>query len=134
MKIQLSNNETFNIFLECFTKTENDLTIRLFPDEKDLIQLEETFSDSNNTGKILLLDDAGDTVNIANNYSKLSDISKQKEIQIGYEEDGVTPKYGDVVTIKLKKLDEVEQRLAEQEAQLTDVQMALCEIYETMEV
>lgn len=134
MKIQLLNEETFDILLECFTKTDTDLTIRLFPGENDLIQLEETFSDSSNTGKILLLDDTGDTVNIANNYSKLTDISKQKEIKIGCEEDGVTPKYGDVVTIKLEKLDEVELRLDEQEAQLTDVQLALCEIYETMEV
>ena len=81
-----------------------------------------------------LLSEAGEELAIYNDYTRLQSIKQELETVIGYTQDEEqTPVNGKLVTIVISKIDDIEKRLLSTEQQLTELQVAICEIYETVE-
>lgn len=109
--------------------------LKFLPGADSLDSLNTLLLDSEETTKLTLLSDGGETLAIYNGYTKLQSIGKELDAVIGYTQDAdQAPVIGALVTAVLYKPDQTEQRLASLEKQLTDTQMALCEIYEGREV
>lgn len=148
MRIKLSNNKVFDILLDNFVMNHGVLTAQIIPGTENILAIEEMFQDANNTKKIYLMDDPdvispSDTEEaepecevrmVVSGFVKLMHISKDSNIAVGYEVDNFTPIYKDIVTIKLEKESEIEKKQESIETQVTDMQMALCDIYESMGV
>lgn len=134
IKLNGSGKELELIVCGILADTEK-LTIKFLPGEESLDSLNTLLSDSAETGKMTLISESGESLAIYNGFTKLQSISQELEAVIGYAQDEEqTQITGKLVTAVLYKPDQTEQRLASLEEQLTDTQMALCEIYEGMEV
>ncbi len=97
-KILLSNGKGMEIF--GISNSGNVLMIQF--QNGNMMELEETFSDSAALGKIMLQDVAGNTSAVFKNYSILRTISKQKDVVVNE----MTDEKADIITISLEQKPE----------------------------
>lgn len=130
-KIKLLSGDTLELITCGVTNYNDTLTVRFIPENDiTLSEYESLLSDSENTSKIILLSENDEELAIYSKYTEISSISKTKNQVISTNEsEEIT---SDVVTVTLKKPDEIVSRLDSLEAQVTDAQMAMCELYEGM--
>lgn len=97
-KILLSNGKGMEIF--GISNSGNVLMIQF--QNGNMMELEETFSDSAALGKIMLQDVAGNTSAVFKNYSILRTIGKQKDVVVNE----MTDEKADIITISLEQKPE----------------------------
>lgn len=114
---------------------KDTVTVKFLPGDDTLDGLNALLSDPAETDKITLLSEADEELAIYTGYTDLASISLETDAVISYTQDTEqTPITGKLVTAVLRKPDQMEQQIRALEQQITDTQMALCEIYEGMEV
>lgn len=134
-KINLGSGKELELIVCGVLATKDTVTIKFLPGEDTLDGLNTLLSNQVETNKMILLSDAGEELAIYNGYTNLDSIGAEMDAVIGYTEDAEqTPITGKLVTAVLRKPDQITQRVTALEQQVTDTQMALCEIYEGMEV
>lgn len=128
-KIKLYNEETFDIIPNGIRSTSETLTVSFLSPKKDLVSLEEVFSDSANLEKIYLLSDTDEVLRIYSGYSVLDSIEKQKNVVIAttVTEDGESETVADVIYITLRKANETEARLTSLEESVDLLVMSVLE-------
>lgn len=134
-KIKLGSGKELELIVCGILATKDTVTIKFLPGADTLDGLNTLLSDRSETEKMVLISEAGEELAIYNGYTNLESISAETDAVIGYaQEADQTPVTGRLVTVVLRKPDQVEQQIRALEQQITDTQMALCEIYEGMEV
>lgn len=134
-KIKLCSGRELELIVCGIMAVQNAVTIKFLPGDDTLDALNTLLSNSAETGKMTLLSEAGEELAIYTGYTDLASISMETNAVIGYTQDSdQTPITGKLVTVVMHKPDRTEQRLAEHEKQITDTQMALCELYEGLGV
>lgn len=106
------------VSLECLEAPKEMLNIILPKGEMGLSEFEVVFSATANTKRITLLDDEDQEIAMYTNYTKLGALI--------YDPENLT------VSVGIERADETALRIAELEEQMTDAQMALCDIYEIL--
>lgn len=130
-KIKLLSGDTLNLVTCGVTNYKDTLTVRFIPEsDVDLSDYESLLSNRENTSKLILLSEDDEELAIYSKYTEISSISKTKNQVISTN--GSEEIISDVVTVTLEKPDEIVSRLDSLEAQVTDAQMAMCELYEGM--
>lgn len=130
-KIKLLSGDTLELITCGITNYDDTLTVRFIPESNmTLTDYELVLSNSENTSKLILRSEDDEELAIYSKYTELSSISKTKNQVISTT--GSEEKTSDVVTVILKKQNEIVSRLDSLEAQVTDAQMAMCELYEGM--
>jgi hypothetical protein len=137
-RIRLANNQDLAIIINGVHSTDKELNIRFTPEGATLTALDELLSDKTVTSKIVLLSDADEELRIYSGYTKIKTIRLDKNVIVNTtvinEETGEEEyEYADVVTVILAKPNETEEKIASLEDQVTNLQVALCEIYESKE-
>lgn len=80
---------------------------------------------------MILLSESGEELAIYNGYTQLQSITQELDAVIGYTQDEEQEVIsGKLVTVILAKPDQTDQRITSVEGQVTDLQLAMCEIYE----
>lgn len=134
-KIKLGSGKELELIVCGILAAKDTVTIKFLPGTDTLDSLNTLLSDRSETEKMILLSEAGEELAIYNGYTNLGSISAETDAVIGYTQDAdQTPITGKLVTAVLRKPDQITQRVTALEQQVTDTQMALCEIYEGMEV
>ena len=134
-KIKLGSGKELEIIVCGIMAVKDAVTIKFLPGDDTLDALNDLLSEPAETGKMILLSEAGEELAIHTGYTELTSISMEMDAVIGYTQDAEqTPVTGKLVTTVLRKPDQITQRVAVLEQQITDTQMALCEIYEGIEV
>lgn len=129
-KIRLATGAELELITCGVMANSEQVTLSFLAGDETLSSHYDGLSDSEVTKKMILLSEAGEELAIYTNYTVLDSIRLEKNRIIGF--DGEVEKTADVVTVVLKKPDEVSVRLTSLENQITDTQLALCEIYEGM--
>lgn len=114
-KIRLNKGEEFEVTEDGVQALDNILTINLFANEKNIVEFEELFENTENTKKIQLIDHDGSTFSSHLGYIKLLSIKKQMEAIVDYtrdEEGNSVPVTGAVIIVELQRPDEMEARIA----------------------
>ncbi|WP_288647029.1 hypothetical protein [uncultured Lactobacillus sp.] len=133
-KIKLSSGKEYELITCGIALNNGELTLKLLPGDDSLDTINSLFLSENETSKMTLLSEAGEELAIYNDYTRLQSIKQELETVIGYTQDEEqTPVNGKLVTIVISKIDDIEKRLLSTEQQLTELQVAICEIYETVE-
>lgn len=133
-KLKLGSGKELNLIVCGILADSKTVTMKFLPGEEDsLDSLNTVLMDAAETEKMILLSDGGDELSIYNGYTQLQSLSQELEAVIGYtQNEEQTPLTGKLVTAVLCKPDLMEARMASVEQQTTDMQLALCEIYEGM--
>lgn len=131
-KLKLSSGKELNLIVCGILADSKTVTIKFLPGEEDsLDSLNTLLMDAAETRKMTLLSESGEALSIYNGYTRLQSIAQELEAVIGYEQDEEQqPVMGRLVTATLGKIDQMEARMEAMEQQMTDTQLALCEIYE----
>lgn len=114
-KIRLNKGEEFEVTEDGVQALDNILTINLFANEKNIVEFEELFENTENTKKIQLIDHDGSTFLSHLGYTKLQSIKKQMETIVNYtqdEEGNSVPVTGAAIIVELRRPDETEARIA----------------------
>ena len=131
-KIKLGSKE-LNLITCGIIADAQTVTIKFLPGVDNLDALNTLLMDTTETEKMILLSESDEQLAIYNGYTQLQSITQELDAVIGYTQDEMqTPVTGKLVTATLQKPDRTEQRLESAEAQLTDMQLALCEVYEML--
>lgn len=134
-KIKLGSGKELELIVCGILADTNTVTIKFLPGDDSLDTLNTLLIDSAETEKMTLLSESGNELAIYNGYTQLQAIGQELNAVIGYtQDDEQTPITGKLVTATLCKPNQIETRLASVEQQMTDTQIALCEIYEGMVV
>lgn len=134
-KIKLGSGKELELIVCGILAAKDTVTLKFLPGEDSLDTLNTLLSDPAETGKMVLLSEDGEETAIYSGYTGLTSIAMETGAVVGYTQDtDQAPVTGKLVTAVLCKPDETAQRLASLEQQVTDTQMALCEIYEGLEV
>lgn len=132
-KIKLGSGKELELIVCGILAVNNTVTLKFLPGEDSLNELNTLLTDQTETTKMTLISTGGDELAIYNGYTQLQSIGQELDAVIGYTQDEEQdPVTGKLVTVVLAKPDDTVQRLELAEAQLTDMQMALCEVYELM--
>lgn len=132
-KIKLVSGKELNLIICGIMADAQTVTIKFLPGADNLDALNTLLMDTTETEKMILLSESGEQLAIYNGYTQLQSITQELDAVIGYTQDEMqTPVTGKLVTATLRKPDRTEQRLESAEAQLTDMQLALCEVYEML--
>lgn len=132
-KIKLGSGKELDLIVCGIMVDAQVVTIKFLPREDSLDNLNTLLMDTAETEKMILLSESGEQLAIYNGYTQLQSITQELDAVIGYTQDEMqTPVTGKLVTAVLRKPDRTEQRLESAEAQLTDMQLALCEVYEML--
>lgn len=132
-KIKLGSGKELELIVCGILAVNNTVTLKFLPGEDSLDELNTLLTDRTETTKMTLISTGGDELAIYNGYTQLQSIGQELDAVIGYTQDEEQdPVTGKLVTVVLIKPDDTVQRLELAEAQLTDMQMALCEVYELM--
>lgn len=130
-KIKLLSGDMLELITCGITNYNDTLTVRFIPESNmTLTDYESVLSNSENTSRLILVSENDEELAIYSKYTELSSISKTKNQVISTN--GSEETTADVVTVILEKPDEVVSRLESLEAQVTDAQLAMCELYEGM--
>lgn len=134
-KLKLGSGKELELIVCGIMAVKDAVTIKFLPGNDTLDKLNTLLSDPAETGKLILLSESGEELAIYSDYTELDNISVERNAVIGYTQDEEqAPISGRLVTATLSKVDKTEKRIAALEQQITDTQMALCELYEGMEV
>lgn len=132
-KIKLGSGKELDLIVCGIIADQQTVTIKFLPGDDSLDTLNTLLMDTAQTEKMILLSESGEQLSIYNGYTQLQSIGQELDTVIGYEQNEMqTPVTGKLVTAVLRKPDRTEQRLESAEAQLTDMQLALCEVYEML--
>lgn len=132
-KIKLVSGKELDLIVCGIMADAQTVTIKFLPSADNLDALNTLLMDTTETEKMILLSESGEQLAIYNGYTQLQSITQELDAVIGYTQDEMqTPVTGKLVTAVLRKPDRTEQRLESAEAQLTDMQLALCEVYEML--
>ncbi len=132
-KVKLGSGLELDIIVGGILVDSDTAVIKFLPGDNSLDSLNTLLSDQGETQKITLLSEGGETLAVYNGYTKLQSVSLEPDAVIGHTQDGgQTEIRGKLVTAVLGRPDLIEQRITSLESQMTDTQMALCEIYEGM--
>lgn len=132
-KIKLSSGKELELIVCGIIADSQTITMKFIPGEDSLDALNTLLMDTTATKKMTLLSTDGEELAIYNGYTQLQTIKQELNAIIGYTQDEEqTPITGKLVTATLQKPDRTEMRLEAAETQLTDMQLALCEVYEML--
>lgn len=132
-KIKLGSGKELELIVCGILAAKDTVTLKFLPGEDSLGDINDLMLDTTETTKMTLLSENGEELAIYNGYTQLQSITQELDGMIGYTQDKEPePVTGKLVTVILAKPDNTQQRLESAEAQLTDMQMALCEVYELM--
>lgn len=130
-KIKLLSGDTLELITCGVTNYNDTLTVRFIPESNvTLSDYEALLANSENTAKLILLSNSDEELAIYSKFTELSSISKAKNQVIS--SNGTEEVTSDIITVVLEKPDEIASRLDSLEAQVTDAQLAMCELYEGM--
>lgn len=124
-KIKFNTGEELSLLIGGVIEGNRDLTLKVCRGENTLSGIEIMLSKAA-TQKITILSASDEELKIFNGYTDLKSIRLDKNVQITEEDEQ------DVIVLVLGKPDENAVKLESLEAQLTDAQLALCELYELM--
>lgn len=134
-KIKLGSGKELELITCGVVALQDAVTIKFLPGTDTLDAVNTLLSDHSETNKLILLSEADEELAIYAGYKELASISMEPDAVIGYTQDAdQTPIKGKLITAVLRKPDQIIQRVIALEKQVTDTQMALCEIYEGLEV
>ena len=122
-KIKFNTGQELSLLIGGVIEGNRNLTLKVCRGENTLSGIESMLSKAA-TQKITILSESGEDLQIFSGYTDLKSIKLDKNVQIA---EGNTE---DVIVLVLEKPDENAMRLESVEAQLTDAQLALCELYE----
>ena len=122
-KIKFNTGEELPLLIGGVIEGNRNLTLKVCRGENTLSGIDAMLSKAA-AQKITILSESGEELQIFNGYTDLKSIKLDKNVQIA---EGNTK---DVIVLVLEKPDENAIRLESVEAQLTDAQLALCELYE----
>lgn len=124
-KIKFNTGQELSLLIGGAIEGNRNLTLKVCREENTLSGI-ETMLSKVATQKITILSESDEELQIFNGYTDLKSIRLDKNVQVteGNEQD--------VIVLVLEKPDENAMRLESVEAQLTDAQLALCELYELM--
>ncbi|RKJ47425.1 hypothetical protein D7Y05_16765 [bacterium 1XD42-54] len=132
-KIKLGSGKELELVICGIITDSKKVIIKFLPGEDSLDMLNTLLMSEEETTKMKLLSESGDELAIYNGYTRLESIGQELNAVIRCTQAEIQePTTGKLVTAVLSKQDDTEVRLDAIEAQLTDTQMALCEIYEGM--
>lgn len=132
-KIKLGSGKELELIVCGILATKETVTLKFLPGEDSLDALNTLFLDKSEIAKMTLLSESGDELAIYNGYTQLQSIGQEMNAVVGYSQgENQEPITGKLVTVVLGKPDEIATRMAAFESQLTDTQLALCELYEGM--
>ena len=132
-RLKLGSGKELELIVCGILADRETVTIKFLPETDSLDTLNTLMMDTAETEKMILLSEGGDELSIYNGYTQLQSLSQELEAVIGYAQDEEQiPITGKLVTAVLCKPDLMEARMASVEQQTTDMQLALCEIYEGM--
>lgn len=132
-KIKLGSGKELDLIVCGIMADTQTVTIKFLPGDNSLDALNSILMDASETEKMTLLSTGGEELAIYNGYTQMQSITQELDAVIGYEQNETQiPIMGKLVTATLRKPDQTEQRLESAEAQLTDMQLALCEVYEML--
>ena len=132
-KIKLGSGKELELVICGIITDSKKVIIKFLPGEDSLDMLNTLLMSEEETTKMKLLSESGDELAIYNGYTRLESIGQELNAVIRCTQDEIQESTtGKLVTAVLSKQDDTEVRLDAIEAQLTDTQMALCEIYEGM--
>lgn len=132
-KVKLGSGKELDLIVCGIVADTQTVTMKFVPDSDSLDALNNILMDSAQTEKMILLSETGEQLAIYNGYTQLQSLGQELSAVIGYVQDETqTPITGKLVTAVLRKPNRTEQRLESAEAQLTDMQLALCEVYEML--
>ena len=104
--------------IECLESPEALLNITMPKGLRDLTDFLTIFGTAANTKTITLLDEEDQEIEVYTNYTNLGALKFDPPMKM--------------VSVSMEKADETALRLADLEVQMTDAQMALCDIYELL--
>ena len=132
-KIKLNSGKELELIVCGIIADSQTITMKFVPGEDSLDALNTLLMDPTVTKKMTLLSTDEEELAIYNGYTQLQTIGQELNAIIGYTQDEEqTPITGKLVTATLQKQDRTEIRLEAAETQLTDMQLALCEVYEML--
>lgn len=132
-KIKLGSGKLLELIVCGIIADTKNVIVKFLPGEDSLDTLNTLLTSADETGKMTLMSESGEELAIYNGYTEMQSIRQELNAVVGYTQDeDQEPITGKLVTVVLGKPDETAARLAAVESQLTDTQMALCEIYEGM--
>lgn len=132
-RIKLGSGKELNLIVCGIMADAQTVTMKFVPGNDSLDTLNTLLMDTAQTEKMTLLSTGSEELAIYNGYTQLQSIGQELDAVISYTQDEMqTPITGKLVTAILRKPDCTEQRLDAAEAQLTDMQLALCEVYEML--
>lgn len=132
-KIKLNSGKELELIVCGIIADSQTITMKFVPGEDSLDALNTLLMDPTVTKKMTLLSTDEEELAIYNGYTQLQTIGQELNAIIGYTQDEEqTPITGKLVTATLQKPDRTEMRLEAAETQLTDMQLALCEVYEML--
>lgn len=128
-KIKLGSGKELELIVCGILADTKNITIKFLSGEDSLGDINDLMMDTAETTKMTLLSENGEELAIYNEYTQLRSIGQELDAVIGYDEEQ-EPVTGKLVTVVLTKPDQTDQRLTSVEDQVTDLQLAMCEIYE----
>lgn len=132
-KIKLNSGKELELIVCGIIADAQTVTIKFLPGADNLDTLNTLLMDTTETDKMILLSEGGEQLAVYNGYTQLQSITQELDAVTGYTQDEEQATItGKLVTAVLQKPDRTEQRLESAEAQLTDMQLALCEVYEML--
>lgn len=132
-KIKLVSGKELKLIVCGIMADSKTVTIKFLPESDTLDSLNTLLTNVDETEKMILLSESGEELSIYNGYTQLQSIGQELDAVIGYTQDEKQePITGKLVTVVMRKPDRMEQRMASAETQLTDIQIAICEVYEML--
>ena len=127
-KIKLGSGTELELIVCGIQSYEKKVSFDFLRNEYTLSQVETLLSNTSETSKLILLSEAGEELQIFSGYTQLDGLSLKKDYVISTSEESTIT--ADVISVVLVKPDETITRIESLESQVTDTQMALCELYE----
>lgn len=111
-KIKLNSGKELELIVCGIIADENTVTIKFLPGADSLDDLNTILTDPAETGKMTLLSESGEELQIFNGHTELRSIRQEMDAVIGYTQDEEQePITGKLVTAALRKPDETKKRL-----------------------
>lgn len=130
-KIRLGSGTELELIICGVSSYDKQVSFDFLRNDYTLSDIETLLSNKDETSKIVLLSEAGEELRIFTGYTKLDAVNLKKNHVISTNDDGTTVT-ADVISVVLIRPDTTETRIEALESQVTDTQMALCELYEMM--
>lgn len=111
-KIKLMSGKELMIIVCGVLAAKDTITIKFLPGSDTLDVLNDLLSNPTETGRMILLSDAGEELAIYVGYTELASISLETDAVISYTQEAEQdPIIGKLVTVVLRKPDQITQRV-----------------------